>query len=148
MHRNDFAAFVHTAASITDDMLLAWIDRDAASTALTRGQLPLSRVERRILTLAAGTPVTLRQAIPGPGATCTWSPPPSATPPDSTTNNPQQTSPAGPGHNPAGARRNPRRGLHVSAGIMFTVGLDLRFLRTQPTVSAASRGSAACRLRN
>ena len=48
---------------------MAWIDWDAALSALRHGQLPLSGGEQRILTLAAsiadGTLVSLRQAIPG-----------------------------------------------------------------------------------
>jgi hypothetical protein len=68
--REDFSGFVHTGTSITDGAtLLAWIDWDAALSALHRGQLPLSSGERRILQLAAsiagGTPVRLRDAIPG-----------------------------------------------------------------------------------
>ena len=66
LHRRDFAAFVHTGTSISDGTSpMAWIDWDAAITA----RLPLSGGERRILQLAAsiagGTPVALREAIPG-----------------------------------------------------------------------------------
>ena len=68
--REDFAGFVHTGTSISDGTtLLAWIDWDAALSALHHGRLPLSGGEQRILTLAAsiadGTLVSLRQAIPG-----------------------------------------------------------------------------------
>jgi hypothetical protein len=70
LHRDDFAGFVHTGTSISDGTtLMAWIDWDAALSALHDGQIPLSGGEQRILTLAAsiadGTLVSLRQAIPG-----------------------------------------------------------------------------------
>ena len=69
LHRHDFAGFVHTATSITDGTtLMAEIDWAAAITALHTGQLPASGGERRILQLAAsiaaGTPVSLRDTIP------------------------------------------------------------------------------------
>ena len=68
--REDFAGFVHTGTSISDGTtLLAWIDWDAALSALHHGQLPLSGGEQRILTLAAsiaaGAPACLRDALPG-----------------------------------------------------------------------------------
>ena len=68
--RDDFASFVHTGTSISDGTtLLAWIDWDAALSALHHGQLPLCGGEQRILTLAAsiaaGTLVRLRDALPG-----------------------------------------------------------------------------------
>lgn len=68
--REDFAGFVHTGTSLSDGTtLMAWIDWDAALSALHHGQLPLCGGERRILTLAAsiaaGTPVCLREALPG-----------------------------------------------------------------------------------
>ena len=68
--RDDFASFVHTGTSISDGTtLMAWIDWDAALTALHDGQIPVCSGEQRILQLAAsiadGTPVSLRQAIPG-----------------------------------------------------------------------------------
>ncbi|MFY9928277.1 MAG: hypothetical protein WAK82_09765 [Streptosporangiaceae bacterium] len=48
---------------------MAWIDWDAALTALHDGQIPVCSGEQRILQLAAsiadGTLVSLRQAIPG-----------------------------------------------------------------------------------
>ena len=70
LHRDDFASFVHTGTSISDGTtLMAWIDWDAALTALHDGQIPVCSGEQRILTLAAsiadGTLVSLRQAIPG-----------------------------------------------------------------------------------
>jgi hypothetical protein len=68
--RDDFASFVHTGTSISDGTTpMAWIDWDAALTALHDGQIPVCSGEQRILTLAAsiaaGTLVSLRQAIPG-----------------------------------------------------------------------------------
>jgi hypothetical protein len=68
--RDDFTRFVDTRTSISDGTtLMAWIDWDAALSALHEGQLPLSGGERRILTLAAsiaaGTLVCLRDTIPG-----------------------------------------------------------------------------------
>ena len=68
--RDDFASFVHTGTSISDGTTpMAWIDWDTALTALHDGQIPLCSGEQRILTLAAsiadGTLVSLRQAIPG-----------------------------------------------------------------------------------
>ena len=68
--RDDFAGFVHTGTSISDGTtLMAWIDWDAALTALHDGQIPVCSGEQRILQLAAsiadGTLVSLRQAIPG-----------------------------------------------------------------------------------
>ena len=61
---------MHTGTSISDGTtLMAWIDWDAALSALHHGQLPLSGGEQRILTLAAsiaaGTPACLRDALPG-----------------------------------------------------------------------------------
>ncbi len=68
--RDDFAGFVHAGTSISDGTtLMAWIDWDAALSALHDGQIPLCGGERRILTLAAsiaaGTPVRLRDTLPG-----------------------------------------------------------------------------------
>ena len=68
--RRDFAGFVHTGTSITDGITqMTQIDWDAAISALDNGQLPASGGERRILQLAAsiaaGTPVSLRDTIPG-----------------------------------------------------------------------------------
>ena len=70
LHRDDFARFVHTGTSISDGTtLMAWIDWDAALTALHGGQIPLCGGEQRILTLAAsigdGFLVSLRDALPG-----------------------------------------------------------------------------------
>jgi hypothetical protein len=61
---------VDTATSISDGTtLMAWIDWDAAITALGRGQVPASSGETSILRLAAsiaaGTPVSLRDTAPG-----------------------------------------------------------------------------------
>jgi hypothetical protein len=68
--REDFSGFVHTGTSISDGAtLLAWIDWDAALSALHRGQLPLSGGEQPILILAAsiaaGTLACLRDPLPG-----------------------------------------------------------------------------------
>jgi hypothetical protein len=70
LHRDDFASFVHTGTSISDGTtLMAWIDWDTALSALHQGLFPASGGEQRILQLAAsiadGTPVSLRQTIPG-----------------------------------------------------------------------------------
>jgi hypothetical protein len=70
LHRRDFGAFVRTGTSITDGTTeMAQVDWDAAITALHAGQLPVSGGERRILQLtasiAAGIPISLRDAIPG-----------------------------------------------------------------------------------
>ena len=68
--RDDFAGFVHTGTSISDGTtLMAWIDWDAALTALHDGQIPVCSGEQRILQLAAslaeGLPISLRDTIPG-----------------------------------------------------------------------------------
>ena len=70
LHRDDFACFVHTGTSISDGTtLMAWIDWDAALSALHDGQIPLCGGEQRILQLAAsiaeGFPVSLRDTLPG-----------------------------------------------------------------------------------
>jgi hypothetical protein len=69
LHRDDFTCHVETAASISDGTPMAWIDWDAVVTALDTGLLPVSGGEKRILrvaaSLAAGHPVSLREAIPG-----------------------------------------------------------------------------------
>ena len=70
LHREDFAGFVHTGTSISDGTTqLAWIDWDAALSALHHGRLPLSSGEQHILTLAAsiaaGALTSLRDALPG-----------------------------------------------------------------------------------
>jgi alpha-D-ribose 1-methylphosphonate 5-triphosphate synthase subunit PhnL len=59
---------VHTGTSISDGTtLLAWIDWDAALSALHHGQIPLCGGEQRILQLAAsiaeGFPVSLRDTL-------------------------------------------------------------------------------------
>jgi hypothetical protein len=68
--RDDFAGFVHTGTSITDGTtLMAWIDWDAALSALHQGRIPSCGGEQRILQLAAsiasGFPVSLRDTLPG-----------------------------------------------------------------------------------
>jgi hypothetical protein len=70
LRRRDFAGFVHAGTSITDGITqMTQIDWDAAISALDNGQLPASGGERRILQLAAsiaaGTPVSLHDTIPG-----------------------------------------------------------------------------------
>jgi hypothetical protein len=66
LHRTDFTRpFTQTAAGTP----MAWISWEAALTALDAGQIPASSGEKSILriaaSLAAGTPVSLRDAIPG-----------------------------------------------------------------------------------
>jgi hypothetical protein len=86
--REDFAGFVHTGTSISDGTtLLAWIDQDAALSALHHGQLPLSGGEQRILPSPPASPPVLSpaSAMPSPAwTTGTWNSwsQPSATPPD------------------------------------------------------------------
>jgi hypothetical protein len=68
--RDDFASFVHTGTSISDGTtLMAWIDWDAALSALHDGRMPACGGERRILQLAAsiaeGFPIPLRDTLPG-----------------------------------------------------------------------------------
>ena len=68
--RDDFARFVHAGISISDGTtLMAWIDWDAALSALNQGRIPLCGGEQRILQLAAsiaeGFPVSLRDTLPG-----------------------------------------------------------------------------------
>ena len=71
LHRGDFTSrFIETGTSITDGTIpMAAIDWDAAITALASGGLPCSGGERRILqlsaSLAAGTPVSLRDTVTG-----------------------------------------------------------------------------------
>jgi hypothetical protein len=69
LHRKDFTRHIETAASISDGIPMAWIGWDAVITALDDGRLPASGGERRIVriaaSLAAGHPVSLRDAIPG-----------------------------------------------------------------------------------
>jgi hypothetical protein len=68
--RADFAGpFTQAAPSRAGATPMAWIDWEAAVTALDAGQVPASSGEKNILriaaSLAAGTPVSLRDAIPG-----------------------------------------------------------------------------------
>jgi hypothetical protein len=67
--RDDFALHIETAAGISNGTPMAWIDWDAVIAALDGGRLPASGGERRIVriaaSLAAGHPVSLRDAIPG-----------------------------------------------------------------------------------
>jgi len=69
LHREDFLRHVETAACISDGSPMAWIDWDAVIAALDGGRLPASGGEKRIVrlaaSLAAGHPVSLRDAIPG-----------------------------------------------------------------------------------
>ena len=70
LDRPDFGAFIHTGTSITDGITeMAEISWQDMITALHQGHLPVSAGEQRILRIAAsiagGTPVTLRDAIPG-----------------------------------------------------------------------------------
>ncbi len=67
--RPDFVLHIETAAGFSDGTPMAWIDWDAVIAALDSGRLPASGGERRIVriaaSLAAGHPVSLRDAIPG-----------------------------------------------------------------------------------
>jgi hypothetical protein len=68
LHRDDFAGrFIDHG--ISGGTPMAAIDWDAAVTAITAGALPCSGGERRILllsaSLAAGTPVSLRDTVTG-----------------------------------------------------------------------------------
>ncbi|MDQ2813278.1 MAG: hypothetical protein M3Z75_15750 [Actinomycetota bacterium] len=64
--RDDFLCHVEAAACISDGTPMAWIDWDAVIAALDGGRLPASGGEQRIAaSLAAGHPVSLRDAIPG-----------------------------------------------------------------------------------
>jgi hypothetical protein len=71
LRREDFTSrFIETGTSISDGTtLVAAIDWDAAIAALHAGGLPCSGGERRVLllssSLAAGTPVDLRDAVTG-----------------------------------------------------------------------------------
>jgi hypothetical protein len=68
LHRPDFTCHIETAASTSDGTPMAWIDWETVITALDSG-LPASAGEKRILriaaSLAAGHPVSLRDAVPG-----------------------------------------------------------------------------------
>jgi hypothetical protein len=70
LHRDDFAAFICTATSITDGITeLAHVDWHAAIAGRDSGRLPCSGAENRILRLAAsiaaGIPVDLNHALSG-----------------------------------------------------------------------------------
>lgn len=69
LHRDDFTRYINTARSISDGTSLAFIDWQAALTALAHGGLPASGSEQRILHIAAslaiGHPVSLRDEILG-----------------------------------------------------------------------------------
>jgi hypothetical protein len=71
LHRRDFTGpFVHTGVSLADGITaMAEIDWAAAITALDAGDLPCSGGEQRMLRLAssiaAGTPVNLRDTLTG-----------------------------------------------------------------------------------
>lgn len=68
VHRGDFTTRFITCGT-SDGTPMAAIDRNAAITALASGGLPCSGGERRILqlsaSLAAGTPVSLRDTVTG-----------------------------------------------------------------------------------
>jgi hypothetical protein len=68
LHRDDFTRRFITCGT-SGDTLMAAIDWDAAITALNGSGLPCSGGERRILllsaSLAAGTPVSLRDTVTG-----------------------------------------------------------------------------------
>ena len=68
LRRDDFSAFICEGTSITDGATpMASIDWETAIAALNAGNLPASSGERSVLQLAAsiaaGTPVTLRDTI-------------------------------------------------------------------------------------
>lgn len=71
LHRDDFASRFVTVGPDSSDagIMLASIDWEAAITALDAGELPCSGGERRVLRLAAsiaaGTPVSLSDALTG-----------------------------------------------------------------------------------
>ena len=70
LHRDNFTSrFITTGTSISDGILIAAIDWNAAITVLQVGELPCSGGERRILqlsaSLAAGITVSLRDAVTG-----------------------------------------------------------------------------------
>jgi hypothetical protein len=71
LHRRDFTGpFVHTGVSLADGITaMAEVDWAAAITALDAGHLPCSGGEQRMLRLAssiaAGTPVNLRDTLTG-----------------------------------------------------------------------------------
>jgi hypothetical protein len=71
LHRHDFTSrFIEHGTSISDGTTpMAAIDWDAATASLASGSLPCSGGERRILqlsaSLAAGTPISLRDTVTG-----------------------------------------------------------------------------------
>jgi hypothetical protein len=70
LHRDDFTTrFIEHGTRNSDGTTLAAIDWDSATAALSRGELPCSAGERRILmlsaSLAAGIPADLRDAATG-----------------------------------------------------------------------------------
>ena len=69
LQSSNFTRHVETAACISDGTPMAWIDWDAVIAALDSGHLPSSGGEQHIVrvaaSLAAGHPVSLRDAIPG-----------------------------------------------------------------------------------
>lgn len=69
LRRDDFLHLMHTAPSLIDRAPIAAIDWPEAINALDRGQLPCSGGEDRILrlavSLAAGIPIDLRDALTG-----------------------------------------------------------------------------------
>jgi hypothetical protein len=85
LNRDDFTSrFIEHGTS--DGTPMAAIDRDAASTALSNGELPCSAGERRVLaasaSITAGIPVDLRDTPPASThATSAGFSPPSATQP-------------------------------------------------------------------
>ncbi|MGH3203205.1 MAG: hypothetical protein ACRDP5_14290 [Streptosporangiaceae bacterium] len=70
LRRDDFTGrFIERGTSASDGAVLAAVDWEAATAALSGGELPCSGGERRILmlsaSLAAGIPVDLRDAVTG-----------------------------------------------------------------------------------
>jgi hypothetical protein len=70
LRRSDFtAAFIDTSPRSPTATSLAWVDWQAAATALNNGDLPCANSEASILRLAAsiaaGVPVDLRDALTG-----------------------------------------------------------------------------------
>ena len=88
LHRDDFARFVHTGTSISDGTtLMAWIDWDAALSALHNGQIPSAAGNGASSPSPPASPPAPPHACATPfpawttGTWNSWSPP-SATPPD------------------------------------------------------------------
>ena len=107
--RPDFAACIREDTSFTDGTPMAWIDWDAAITALQAGNLPASSGERSILQLAAsianGNPVALRKTHRHPRQRQ----PPAPSPPSATR---QEPTPANRQGNYLRPPPSPRRGPH------------------------------------